>query len=40
VEERIHRLQQDKAKLAAGLLSDADISGRLDATMIRGLLDK
>lgn len=40
VEERIHRLQQEKAKLAAGLLSDADISGRLDATMIRSLLDK
>lgn len=40
VEERIHRLQQEKARLAAGLLSDADISGRLDAAMIRSLLDK
>ncbi len=40
VEERIHKLQQEKAKLAAGLLSDADISGRLDAAMIRTLLDK
>lgn len=30
VEERIHKLQQDKAKLAAGLLADADINeGRL-----------
>ena len=31
VEERIHKLQQDKAKLAAGLLADADISNKLDA---------
>ncbi len=40
VEERIHRLQQDKAKLAAGLLSDADVSSRLDGAMIRSLLDR
>lgn len=40
VEERIHRLQQDKSKLAAGLLSDADISSRLDGAMIRSLLEK
>jgi SNF2 family DNA or RNA helicase len=40
VEERIHQLQQDKGKLAAGILADADISNRLDATMIRTLLDK
>ncbi len=39
VEQRIHQLQQDKAKLAAGLLADADISTKLDATMIRALLD-
>jgi len=40
VEERIHQLQQDKAKLAAGLLADADISQRLDAATVRSLLDK
>ena len=40
VEERIHQLQQEKAKLAAGLLADADISSRLDGAMIRSLLDK
>ena len=39
VEERIHKLQQEKAKLAAGLLADADISGKLDAAMVRSLLD-
>ncbi len=38
VEERIHKLQQEKGKLAAGILSDADISNRLDASMIRSLL--
>lgn len=38
VEERIHRLQLDKAKLAEGLLSDADVVRKLDATMIRALL--
>jgi hypothetical protein len=38
VEERIHRLQLDKAKLAEGLLSDADVVRKLDATMIRELL--
>jgi len=38
VEERIHRLQSDKAKLAEGLLSDADVVRKLDATMIRELL--
>jgi len=40
VEQRIHQLQQDKAKLAAGLLADADVSARLDASMVRSLLDK
>jgi hypothetical protein len=38
VEERIHRLQQDKAKLAEGLLSDADVVRKLDAAMVRVLL--
>jgi len=39
VEERIHRLQQEKGKLAAGILADADISNRLDAATVRALLD-
>ncbi len=39
VEQRIHQLQQDKAKLAAGLLADADITARLDPAMVRGLLE-
>ncbi|MDP3851236.1 MAG: DEAD/DEAH box helicase [Luteolibacter sp.] len=39
VEERIHKLQQEKAKLAAGLLADADISSKLDASMVRALLE-
>ena len=38
VEERIHRLQIEKAKLADGLLADADVVRKLDATMIRELL--
>jgi len=38
VEERIHRLQLEKAKLADGLLADADVVRKLDATMIRQLL--
>jgi hypothetical protein len=38
VEERIHRLQQEKAKLAEGLLADADVVRKLDASMIRELL--
>lgn len=38
VEERIHRLQQEKSKLANSLLADADVVGRLDASMIRELL--
>ena len=40
VEERIHKLQQEKAKLAAGLLADADLSTRLDPAAVRQLLDK
>ncbi len=39
VEERIHKLQQDKAKLAAGLLADADITNKLDTAMVRALLE-
>ena len=39
VEERIHKLQQEKGKLAAGILADADISNRLDAVTVRALLD-
>ncbi len=39
VEERIHKLQQEKGKLAAGILADADISKKLDAAMVRSLLD-
>lgn len=38
VEERIHRLQIEKAKLADGLLADADVVRKLDAAMIRELL--
>jgi superfamily II DNA or RNA helicase len=38
VEQRIHSLQQEKAKLAAGLLEDADVSRRIDASMVRALL--
>jgi len=38
VEERIHRLQQEKAKLAEGLLADADIVKKLNASMIKELL--
>jgi len=38
VEERIHRLQLEKSKLAEGLLADADVVRKLDATMIRELL--
>lgn len=39
VEERIHQLQQDKAKLAAGLLSEADIIDRLGPEMMNCLLN-
>ncbi len=39
VEERIHKLQQEKGKLAAGILADADISSRLDAATVRALLE-
>ena len=40
VEERIHQLQQDKAKLAAGLLAGADLAARLDPETARVLLDR
>jgi hypothetical protein len=39
VEERIHKLQQEKGKLAAGILADADISHRLNPEMVRALLE-
>ena len=39
VEERIHKLQQEKRKLAAGILADADISNRLDSATMRALLE-
>ena len=39
VEERIHQLQQDKAKLAAGLLGGADLAAKLDPAMVRTLLE-
>ena len=39
VEERIHKLQQEKGRLAAGILADADISSRLDAATVRALLN-
>ncbi len=39
VEERIHQMQQEKAKLAAGLLADADISQKLSPEMVRALLE-
>lgn len=38
VEERIHKLQQEKAKLADGILSDADIVKKLNPDMLRELL--
>ena len=40
VEGRIHKLQQDKAKLAAGLLANADITNKLDPAMVRALLEE
>jgi superfamily II DNA or RNA helicase len=39
VEQRIHQMQQEKAKLAAGLLADADISHKLSPEMVRALLE-
>lgn len=39
VEERIHKLQKEKGKLAAGILADADVSNKLDVAMVRALLE-
>lgn len=39
VEERIDKLQQEKGKLAAGILADADISNKLNPAMVRALLE-
>jgi superfamily II DNA or RNA helicase len=39
VEERIHKLQQDKGKLAAGILAGADLAATLDPATLRALLD-
>ncbi|MFK7850416.1 MAG: hypothetical protein AB8D78_05500 [Akkermansiaceae bacterium] len=38
VEERIHQLQIEKAKLADGILAGADVIRKLDASMVRELL--
>jgi len=40
VEQRIHQMQQEKAKLAAGLLADADIINKLNPAMVRALLEE
>ena len=32
-EERIHKMQQENAELAVGILSDADISNKFDGMM-------
>ncbi len=40
VEQRIHQMQQEKAKLAAGLLADADITNKLSPEMVRALLEE
>jgi SNF2 family DNA or RNA helicase len=40
VEQRIHTLQQQKAKLASDLLSDADITNKLSPEMVRALLEE
>lgn len=39
VEERIHKMQQEKATLANNLLSEADLSAKMDASMVRALLE-
>jgi len=39
VEERIHKLQQDKGRLAAGILANADLSAALDPATVRSLLE-
>lgn len=39
VEQRIHQLQQDKSKLATGLLAEGDLAQRLSPDMVRKLLE-
>jgi hypothetical protein len=39
MEQRIHQLQQEKAKLAADLLADGDISQKLNPWMVQALLE-
>jgi len=39
VEERIHKLQQEKTQLADALLADADITQKLSPEMVRALLE-
>ena len=39
VEERIHKLQHDKGKLAAGILANTDLAASLDPATVRALLD-
>ncbi|MEI6654578.1 MAG: DEAD/DEAH box helicase [Verrucomicrobiota bacterium] len=39
VEQRIHQLQQDKGKLAAGILAGTDLAATLDPATVRALLD-
>jgi SNF2 family DNA or RNA helicase len=39
VEQRIHQLQLDKGKLAAGILADAGLAATLDSATVRGLLE-
>ena len=39
VEQRIHQLQQDKGKLAAGILAGADLAATLDPATVRALLN-
>jgi SNF2 family DNA or RNA helicase len=39
VEERIHKLQHDKGRLAAGILANTDLATSLDPATVRALLD-
>jgi len=39
VEERIHKLQQEKGKLAAGILAGTELAATLDPATVRALLD-
>ncbi|MCF7730709.1 MAG: DEAD/DEAH box helicase [Akkermansiaceae bacterium] len=39
VEERIHKLQQEKGKLAAGILANTDLATGLDPATVRALLE-